>query len=196
MTPVCALFVGSVGHLLTDTSVLDASRHKRARRAAHLSSNERICRCHTQLTYEPLLRAGRDGLVRSVCALLILRLAFDGAVAALVGVRQGTGGGPALSGLTELRSVSGAAVLGQTRADVHLGDRAAHGRVAVVEQVQSSLAWKSLEVVVGVTRAGGPAPAAAVGHLRDGGLLGHRQLLRTAGAREDGLPHGRVSGRR
>ncbi len=143
------------------------------------------------VTYEPLLRAGRDRLVRSVCALLILRLAFDGAVAALVGVRQGTGGGPALSGLTELRSVSGAAVLGQTRADLHLGDRAAHGRVAVVEQVQSSLAWKSLEVVVGVTRAGGPAPAAAVGHLRDGGLLGHRQLLRTAG-----LPHGRVSGRR
>lgn len=142
-----------------------------------------------KLTYESLLRAGRDGLVRSVCALLILRLAFDGAVAALVGVRQGTGGRPALSGL---RSVSGAAVLWQTRAGLHLGDRAAHGRVAMVEQVQSSLGWKSLEVVVRVTRAGGPAPAAAVGQLRDGGLLGNRQLLRAAGEHEAGLPHGKV----
>lgn len=45
-----------------------------------------------KLTYESLLRAGRDHLVRWICAVLpvgggvICGLAFDGAAASLVGV--------------------------------------------------------------------------------------------------------------
>lgn len=75
------------------------------------------------LTYESFLCAGRDRFVRGVVGLAVRSLrisgsAFDGAVSALVGVRQRAGGCPGLSGVTKLR----AAVLHQAR---HLGDRPA-----------------------------------------------------------------------